>query len=155
MLFLLILTLFVTLGSCVDLNLIAPVAGNTWATGQKVTVLWDVGSLKTSDGHSLTQIDIDLVQDSPDNVVSNISFGVPIELKSADWVVSKKLPAGEYMVRITSVEDPKFRLVGPKFLITRNGTKAASNPATIKAEPMVAGLPFYIYFALMGFFFLL
>ena len=149
------LSLFAALCGAVELKLTAPVAGNTWATGQKVTVHWEVGDLKTSDGHALTQLDLDLVRDGPDDVVDNISFGVPVELKSADWVVNKKLPEGEYMVRITSVEDPKFRYVGPKFLVTRKGTKAASNPAAAVAEPMVVSLAFYTYLVLMGLFVLL
>lgn len=128
--------LVLPLASCVEIKIIAPIAENTWHIKQVVNVTWEIESLKAHSGHNITQIDLDLMRDNCDNLVANISFGVPVGISTAEWIVDKHLESGnDYFVRITSVEDPKFVLWGPRFTISRNHTKGASmnadNPSAI------------------------
>jgi hypothetical protein len=137
----------VLLAQSVEVKLVAPTEGNTWHTGQTVNVSWEMVSLKSSKGEDITQIDLDLFEDSGTNLVANISFGVPVGLKSAEWVVGDQLETGnDYFVRVTSVEDPKFVMMGPRFTIVKNSTKAArKNPAQPKAAPE-SGMSFIMSF---------
>lgn len=149
------LAVFVCTAFGLEVKLISPIAGNYWHTGQTVTVQWDTRQVNTSLIH---QIDLDLVQGNPDNVVENISFGVPVDGHYAEWVVPKRLPAGsDYMVRVTSAEDAGFRMVGPKFSVGRNGTKGngSKNPAAGRPKPVETYVPIVLYLGLLSLFFVL
>lgn len=135
----------------IELKLIAPIEGNKWFTGQTVTVSWEAKNMG-----NLTQIDLDLVQGTPDNLLNNISFGVPVDLHSSEWIVDKGLADGDdYMVRITSAQDPKFRILGPRFSIARNKTKGASANHAPKPQKVAATHDYTLYSYLglvLGFF---
>ncbi len=134
------------LAETMELKLISPVDGNKWYTGQTVTVTWEA-----KDMGKLTQIDLDLVQGTPDNLLDNISFGVPVDLHSAEWVVDKGLADGDdYMVRITSAEDPKLRILGPKFAIVKNITRGASANHAPPRSPKASASHDYTLYSYLG-----
>lgn len=150
-----LLATFLAAASCLEIKLISPISGNVWHTGQTVNVQWD--SLGMA-GSGIQQIDLDLVHGDPDNVVENISFGVPVEGHTAEWIVPKRLAAGsDYMVRVTSADDGGFRVVGPKFSVVRNGTKGAGakNPAAGRPKPVEDQMPLLYYLAFLAAFFFL
>lgn len=141
-----------SLARAIDLKLITPTAGSAWEVGQDVVVTWEFASMTEKAGDmNITQVDIDLVKGTPDNLKDNISFGVPTSISSADWHVSGKLESGDdYMIRITSAENPKFRFLGPKFVIYGGKQTKGQNSApasTDQDSPFFA----YLYFLLIPF----
>lgn len=140
-----------SLARAIDLKLITPTAGSAWEVGQDVVVTWEFASMtgRTTNGMNITQIDIDLVKGTPDHLKDNISFGVPTSISSADWHVNGKLePGDDYMIRITSADNPKFLFLGPKFVIyggtpTKGQNSAPAN--TDQDSPFFA----YLYFLLI------
>lgn len=144
-----LLLVYLGLARAIDLKLIAPSTGNAWEAGQDVVVTWHFDSTASeAAGGNITQIDIDLVKGTPDNLKENISFGVPVSVTSADWQVDSKLePGDDYMIRITSAEDPRFRLLSPKFVIY-GGKQRGQNSAPGNAD-QESSLFAYIYFLLI------
>lgn len=137
----------------IKINTNSPLSGDVWYIDQDVSVNWKYESLTMDSGgdRKITQIDIDLVKGSPDNVVDNISFGVPVSITHSDWSVKPNMETGDdYMIRFTSIEEPKFRFVGPKFSILNNGTrKASKNRSAIPPEPALI-IPLYIYLLMVA-----
>jgi len=97
-----------------------------WTTQSDVMVVWSVANLSSS---SPKKIDIDLMLGPDDGVlIDNISFGVPVTLGGSEWIVDKHLSTrDDYFVRITSPEDPDFKITSPRFRIERNMTAALGN----------------------------
>ena len=118
---LLLLPLLLCLCRCGDFKfkITAPKhEGTVWKTKQVVHVEWDwEGDLP----EDLTRIDIDLMMGPGEGqLMENISFGVPVQERSARWIVAGRLhTSGDYFIKITAPElKSKWAVKSDRFAIS-------------------------------------
>ena len=118
-----------------DLKLTTPNHSTKWTTRSDVVVLWQVAKGNVNPTN-ITKIDLDLMIGPGDGVlIDNISFGVSLFQGNAEWIVDPDLSGrSDYFVRVTSEEDSKFKINGPRFRIARNGT-------ALKGQNAASGRP--------------
>ena len=117
------------LGELSKIQILKPLATDSWSQGASVWVMWDLKSVG-DDGPD--RIDLDLCAGPGDGVMlENISFGVPIGELAAEWTVKQNLPPGnDYFVKVSSPGTRGFKFVSERFTIARNNTKGQGNSAT-------------------------
>lgn len=104
----------------------------TWRHRQRVWVTWEY---EKGENDRVSKVDFDLfVGQGEGELIENISFGVPLTERAAEWVVAKELPAGrEYFVKVSSTQDKGFKVVSPRFGVNRKGGARGQASGTAEA----------------------